>query len=1312
MINSRLSCDSSTDFDEIDFEKNCFICEKEWTEESGEVVRRLFMNNRILERINSLDDDVLLKKRFGIRPSLIDIGARFHDECYEELMSSPETIVSKKSKFSSKRDEATFSYVCDYLEHTQPKPALISDLKKVMGNNCIETRKLFRRLISKYGDNIIIDKCSGRESRVYFSSDPLSRMYNDWLSDEKSLNKNNKNFILQFAGEILFNDIKAKNYNTTHYNTPGNFFETVALDIPELLFNFLKALLQNKNRNPVDVRKIFNLGHSIISIVRPNSFLSHLHLAVGTYIHRKTGSKLIIEILSALGSCVPYHHIRLFEASAIMDPPTTIIEDTFVQFVFDNTDHNVQTIDGHRTFHCLGGIRIHTPEQGVTTIVGSSRKLNRMPSATEISSVNTIPDAILPGDYESGWGKIVYLDPDLMPLSDSVQLSNSYCVYLWAKHFKVSKIPSWKGFMEVMSRDTIINDISRIECLPFVNQKASDITTIYTSLVHAITETQKIGQKTCVVTYDQPLYKKAIEITKGLDLPAKIRLGGLHIIMAYLAAQCYLMRGSGLAELWGTVYAPHSVKHMFTGHAIVRGIRAHILTYTALASLICKEIELPEYKLYIETFLKDFGDNGPLMGDCNADGNIVFLSKKFIDKLNDLKNNGPTAKLWAQYFDSVTILLQFIEAERLGNWELHLQSIRKMLPLFHSTGHYLYAQCAHIYLQDMISLEVSMTEDEYRKFTEDGYFTIRRSDKSFSGIPSDMTIEQTLNRFFGTDLVHGRGVTESVVARYLGAMPSCFMIMEGLEEFCGITTSNSDQQVDLNNSRMKIDDKHLEKFVTWLMEHNPFTWRNSIVSLSTGVMGGPEVDCYKAFEKGKKAIKLMIDKRADRIRVTRSHMVKNLESSNVEMHLSVKNKDIDPTFLFKEISDCLKTDEIKREALKYELSPYPLTLFLKNGFMRQPDDKIFYSAVKRVTDVTKEFFKTLTLIVDGDFLVTNAVSSWPHGKTYGDICELYLEYLRQKYQDQFHAKELYVVFENYNNDICGVKSYDQYCNRKKNVSADFHLNLDALVTLSKKEFLSNTCNKLKFVLLLQTFLKDKVTIILGTDDTDLETVNVALKIKNQTRNPVAVISNNIDILILLITLTRAEERDMYFCKFISETRMEISRTVEYQDVRPFLLFVHTFGGCYSTSAIYNKGKSTILSSVKKDMGLQNIIKVFYNRDSSESDIRVATEKIFVSLYNGQSIQDIRYNRFITSSSSTEIEKRLATLPPTVSAAHEHGKRVYYQMQKWTGNFSLRPENWGWKRVQIILIPVMTTDPPASKELCQMVFILNFSKYIF
>lgn len=46
-----------------------------------------------------------------------------------------------------------------------------------------------------------------------------------------------------------------------------------------------------------------------------------------------------------------------------------------------------------------------------------------------------------------------------------------------------------------------------------------------------------------------------------------IRLGGFHLLMSFLGAIGSIMAGSGLEELWQTVYAKNSVPHMMNGHA-------------------------------------------------------------------------------------------------------------------------------------------------------------------------------------------------------------------------------------------------------------------------------------------------------------------------------------------------------------------------------------------------------------------------------------------------------------------------------------------------------------------------------------------------------------------------------------------------------------------------------------------------------------------------------------------------------------------------------------------------------------------------
>ena len=56
--------------------------------------------------------------------------------------------------------------------------------------------------------------------------------------------------------------------------------------------------------------------------------------------------------------------------------------------------------------------------------------------------------------------------------------------------------------------------------------------------------------------------------------------------MSYMGAIGNIMSGSGLQEQWNTVYAIYSTKHMLTGHAYARALRAHMLSAASIVSLM------------------------------------------------------------------------------------------------------------------------------------------------------------------------------------------------------------------------------------------------------------------------------------------------------------------------------------------------------------------------------------------------------------------------------------------------------------------------------------------------------------------------------------------------------------------------------------------------------------------------------------------------------------------------------------------------------------------------------------------------------
>ena len=59
------------------------------------------------------------------------------------------------------------------------------------------------------------------------------------------------------------------------------------------------------------------------------------------------------------------------------------------------------------------------------------------------------------------------------------------------------------------------------------------------------------------------------------------------------------------------------------------------------------------------------------------------------------------------YSDMAQILRRYIQAERSGSWEDHLNEVQKITPYIVSAGRRNYAACSPLYLNDMKELAVS-----------------------------------------------------------------------------------------------------------------------------------------------------------------------------------------------------------------------------------------------------------------------------------------------------------------------------------------------------------------------------------------------------------------------------------------------------------------------------------------------------------------------------------------------------------------------------------------------------------------------------
>lgn len=84
---------------------------------------------------------------------------------------------------------------------------------------------------------------------------------------------------------------------------------------------------------------------------------------------------------------------------------------------------------------------------------------------------------------------------------------------------------------------------------------------------------------------------------------------------------------------------------------------------------------------------------------------LEILNKIFESKVDKIENRGKTSKLSVLYFKMVSLHKKILAAERMGDWEAHLNCIEHMILFFHAAGHFNYAKSARPYFLKLIRLK-------------------------------------------------------------------------------------------------------------------------------------------------------------------------------------------------------------------------------------------------------------------------------------------------------------------------------------------------------------------------------------------------------------------------------------------------------------------------------------------------------------------------------------------------------------------------------------------------------------------------------
>lgn len=109
--------------------------------------------------------------------------------------------------------------------------------------------------------------------------------------------------------------------------------------------------------------------------------------------------------------------------------------------------------------------------------------------------------------------------------------------------------------------------------------------------------------------------------------------------------------------------------------------------------------------------------------------------------------------------------------------------------------------------------------------------------------------------------------------------------MQGLEDYCNIDSSTSEQHVDLSDGRIKKDDEDIQNLLFWLNQHDPFQADCPLLSLSTGIIADSTINCHEAVELGLKSMSTMVDKHVNEIYLSGRYKVKPLSVAAGTVHV-------------------------------------------------------------------------------------------------------------------------------------------------------------------------------------------------------------------------------------------------------------------------------------------------------------------------------------------------------------------------------------------------------------------------------------------
>ncbi|XP_035662311.1 uncharacterized protein LOC118406391 [Branchiostoma floridae] len=1018
------------------FQRKCVFCEKS-KYIRGTNTREALIQCVDLRADNAIRNAALRKNDSKILAiasrELVAAEACYHKTCYRDytrnVLSNISNVGKEEEQDYSKAESRAYELLFHYIRSDLlQKPRIVRlaelyaqfiafmDSEGVAGKQVkASTRTHFRRkLEGEFGDVLDCEDLSNN-NKAFVIPRSLSRLDLAKLAIEKSdsdYNPSSKDEISKTAVRLR-DAIQGQDIPTSWPPNPWELSEE-AVTIPDDVKEFLYVLLTGKTdfpglqACPEKVQRLLtSFGQDWTFAVSGGRLRPPKHVLLPYAVKTLTNNVQLIQILNRFGHGIAYSQLeeintalclqKLATSSCSEVPlPENIHPFTCTTLAWDNIDRLEETLSGGGTSHRVNGIAVqashfgpHLPPPSASPVSKSKRR-----------SIESVGDAMLP-IYNAGerCGPRPRGYVEVMSWQDEAWKKDLLWILVRLHAEETQTIPSWTGFNILVRNDEeVVKD--RVGYLPTINAPATDMSTVYQILTKSLQIQRSLNLRSIAVVFDQALYAKAAEIKwkHGVQFhDLVLRMGMFHTIGTFLSVIGKRFEDAGLRDVCieSGVIAEGSVSGVLTGHKYNRAIRFHKLMFEALNRIAWMGFqswaeEHEGIKPPVGEFFKEV--KSLCQSPCEEEFKRIMTSTTF-DEVSQLFNlylhhlrhaNGKLSTFWTSYVDMVQLLLGLKRGSREGDWNLHLSSVKEIIPWLFAYDKLHYARYLSVYLSDMCHLPEEHP-DTFEYLRSGGFSVQIGQDNPFGRIPVDQTCEETINKDTQTPGgTKGFSLKPNAVSKYYLVAEYRSTFLRHLKAMLHI--GGSTKHNDLQHTRIAKDEADVKSLVSILQD----TWLNpfdpdlqDLVCLSTGKVATPDVehDLLRAKDVGEEAYRAFREQRleSDPPQVNfHDTMTKAKLKTFTDLNKKVtvkagKNQEVilkADRRLFAQMIVIAESRNLKmREVLSHPLGPLPWSLATPDGMLRKTNKSSLAKELLKNAQPVDAIPKPSACVIDGMALV-------------------------------------------------------------------------------------------------------------------------------------------------------------------------------------------------------------------------------------------------------------------------------------------------------------------------------------------------------